>query len=71
MLRLNEQTEMQSEDLVLYVYDVEYCWQDGYGRWYIESIRVTAEDEDHAAEKAAAMVDMPYGVAGVEYRGEA
>ena len=53
------------------VYDVEYCWQDGYGRWYIEYIRVTAEDEDRAAEKAAAMVDMPYGVAGVEYCGEA
>ena len=62
---------MRNEDLVLYVYDVEYYWQDGYDRWYIEYIRVTAEDEDHAAEKAAAMVYMPYGVNGVEYRGEA
>lgn len=60
-----------NQELVLGVYDVEYYWQDGYGVWHREFVRVVAEDEDHAIEMASARTWMPYGACGVEYRGEA
>lgn len=66
---VNEMSE--SEDLVMHVFDVEYYWIDGYDNWHLDSIRVIAEDEDHALELATARVYMPYGANGVEYRGEA
>ena len=60
------------EELVLGIYDVEYYWQDGLGDWHLESVRVVAEDEEHAVELVTqSRVDMPYGVCGVEYRGDA
>lgn len=51
------------------VFDVEYYWIDGYDNWHLESIRVIAEDEDHALELATSRVYMPYGVNGVECLG--
>lgn len=61
--------ETVNEMKILYVFDVEYCWIDGYDNWHMESIRVIAEDEDHALELATSRAYMPYGVNGVECLG--
>lgn len=53
------------------VYDVYFHCQDGYECWHYDYVRVVAEDEDHAAEKATALQYMPYGMNEVVYRGEA
>ena len=48
------------------VYDVLFESETG-----LESVRVYAEDEDHAEEKVRAKYPMPKGVYEIVYRGEA
>lgn len=62
--------EMESEDLVLYVFDVFYEFQDEYDCG-VEYVRVLAEDENHAVEKAMSHQYMPHGPSEVVCRGEA
>lgn len=52
------------------VYDVFYEFQDDYDCG-MEYVRVVAENENHAVEKAMARQYMPYGPSEVVYRGEA
>lgn len=62
--------EMENEELVLYVFDVFYEYQDDYDSC-MEYVRVTAEDENHAVEKAMSRQYMPHGPSEVVCRGEA
>ena len=54
-------------EVQLFVYDVYYDDEDGI----VERVRVTAEDEYDAEDRARALCYMPNGVREVEYRGEA
>lgn len=63
--------EMQNEEMILYVFDVEYIDWDGS----VEIDRVTAEDEAHAVRKFEMIFEMVHSVAtkilDVRCRGEA
>lgn len=58
---------MESEELVLYVFDVEYIDWDGS----VEFERFIAEDEDHAAEKFEMFHTCAVKPKAIHYRGEA
>lgn len=57
-------------EVQLGVYDVFFEFVGEYDCG-VEFVRVVAEDEEHAVEKARARQYMPYGASDVVYRGEA
>lgn len=59
--------EMENEELVLYVFDVEYIDWDGS----VEFERFIAEDEDHAAEKFEMFHTCAVKPTAIHCRGEA
>ena len=54
-------------EVQLFVYDVYFDDEEGF----VDRVRVYAEDEYHAEQRALALYHMPNGAREVEYRGEA
>lgn len=58
---------MENEELVLYVFDIEYIdWDDS-----VEIDRMTAEDEDHAVFKFEMAHSVAAKILDIRCRGEA